>query len=571
MTITGVTATTKVYDGTTAATLTGGTVSGVINGETVTVIAGTGTFVNANAGNPSVMTTGYALGGANAGNYVLSAQPTASGIITPRPLQLTGTRVYDGTITAAAGVFTMSNNIDGPNLTLTGSISLADRHIGSQALAARVQSATGNTGRYTSSTLSVTLGTTPVSGNSLVAVISTRGTSSSRITSITQTGATWTRASQAANSNGTTTEIWYAPNVSGAGKTITITQASALRSAAVVMEYPGVLAVSPVDQTGNATGSSTAPVTGTTAATVQANELWIGGIGYISSTPTLGSLLNSFSSVANAQTSYSTASYNAKVYALERTVNSIGTASSGGTLSTSAQWSGAIATFKMAMPSTLVLAGSAANNYTLIGAVGSVLVTPRALMVTASSATKTYDGTTTAAGLPTLTPSLAPGDTTSVLSQSFQTSTAGAGNKVIIPSITLNDGNGGANYTVTLVNCNTGTINPATAIITLGSLTPTYDGTAKAATATTTPVNLTVHLTYNGSPTVQTDAGSYAVAATLDEVNYVGSATATLVIAKASATVALDNLTHTYDGTAKVATATTTPVDLTVNLTYDGS
>ncbi|MCX6868427.1 MAG: MBG domain-containing protein, partial [Verrucomicrobia bacterium] len=68
----------------------------------------------------------------------------------------------------------------------------------------------------------------------------------------------------------------------------------------------------------------------------------------------------------------------------------------------------------------------------------------------------------------------------------------------------------------------------------LDNLTHTYDGTAKVATATTTPVDLTVNLTYDGSPTAPADAGSYVLAATINEVNYVGSATGTLVIRPAN-------------------------------------
>ncbi|MGD9875039.1 MAG: MBG domain-containing protein, partial [Kiritimatiellia bacterium] len=66
--------------------------------------------------------------------------------------------------------------------------------------------------------------------------------------------------------------------------------------------------------------------------------------------------------------------------------------------------------------------------------------------------------------------------------------------------------------------------------VTLGSLTQTYDGTPKSATATTVPVGLTVDLTYNGSGTAPTEAGSYAVTGTVNDVNYAGSATDTLVI-----------------------------------------
>ncbi|MEI8036851.1 MAG: MBG domain-containing protein [Verrucomicrobiota bacterium] len=676
VTITGVTAAGKVYDGTTTAILSGGAVAGVVGGEAVTVVAGGGSFASANAGNQAVLAAGYALGGSDKENYVLAGQPTVpAATITPRPVLLTGTRVYNGT--TAAGVLAASNNLDGANLTVTGAVNLVSKDVGAQSLVAavptpavRVQSATGNTGVNATATISVTLPNTPVAGNTLVAVISTRGTSANRVSGITQTGAAWTRAAQATNTNGTTTEIWYAPNVSGAAKAITINQAL-LRSAAVVVEYSGVLTASSLDHTASATGSSIAPVTGTTAATLQANELWLGGIGFISSTPTLGTLLNSFTSVASAQSTRTTASSNAKVYALERLANPVGTASSGGTLSVSAQWAGALVTFKTVTVSTLALAGSAAGNYTLTGSSGAVTVTakalkltglvannraydgtaiatltgsaalqpaeaagagsssdgmpylgdtvtvggtavavfadkhaatgkpvtvtgyallgaqagnysptqpaglsasiaPRSVTVTAVSATKAYDGTTTSAGIPTLNPPLSSGDTTSVLAQEFQDAGA-ATDKTIVPWVTINDGNGGANYVVTQVNDNTGVITPATAAIGMAGLTQTYNGNPRSVTATTTPSGLTVGLTYNGSATAPANAGSYAVVATVNDANYQGSASGTLVIGKAAASVVLSSLSQTYDGAGKAAGASTTPSGLTVGLTYNGS
>jgi len=73
----------------------------------------------------------------------------------------------------------------------------------------------------------------------------------------------------------------------------------------------------------------------------------------------------------------------------------------------------------------------------------------------------------------------------------------------------------------------------ATGTVTLGNLSQTYDGTAKSASATTTPTNLTVNLTYNGSANAPTNAGSYTVIGTINDANYQGSATNTLVISKA--------------------------------------
>jgi autotransporter-associated beta strand protein len=627
VTITGVTAGNKIYDGTTTANLTGGAVSGVLAGESVTAVAGGGTFSSANVGSRTVATTGYSLGGAHAGNYLLSAQPVvANATITARPLQIAGTRAYDATTAAAAGILSIANNLDGENLILTGSAQLAARNVGAQAVTAtsetpvRIQKATGTTGTDPATTISVIMPAAPTAGSMMVAVISTRGTTANTVTSITQTGVpngTWVRAAQS-NISIMTTEIWYAPNLpAGAGTAITINQLS-VRSGAVVMEYSGIASSSPLDQIPSAvsSGNSTAAVTGITAATTQSSELWIGGIGYNHSTRTLGSILNSFALVDFATSTHPTTGNNARVHALERMVTATAAASSGGTISAQQQWTGTIATFKAA-PS-LVLSGSAAANYTLNGATGAVQITPkvlaitppviaskvynatsaagavtagtlagfvgtetvtttasaaaysgpdvgsypggvityalangtngglaanyslssgtaegtitaRTLTLTAVTATKIYDGTTTAPGTPDLSQPLFAGDSATVLSQSFQDPNTGTG-KVLVPFITISDGNSGNNYAVTVVNNNTGVIGKAPATITLGDLTHTYDGFQKIPSVTTEPSGRSFSLTYNNLSTAPFDADSYAVVATITDPNYTGTTSATMVI-----------------------------------------
>ena len=118
---------------------------------------------------------------------------------------------------------------------------------------------------------------------------------------------------------------------------------------------------------------------------------------------------------------------------------------------------------------------------------------------------------------------------------------------------------------------NTMVIAQATGSITLGSLSQTYSGLAEPATATTIPTGLAVNFTYNGSATVPTNAGSYTVIGTINNANYQGSATNTMVINKASSSITLGSLSQTYNGTAKAATATTTPSGLAVSITYNGS
>jgi hypothetical protein len=103
------TATSKVYDGTTAATgATGGlTLAGVQPGDQVTISGVTLAFQTAAAATGKTVTvTGVTLGGAQAGQYAVSlaGAPTAAADVTPALLTVTGvtaaSKTYDGTTTA---------------------------------------------------------------------------------------------------------------------------------------------------------------------------------------------------------------------------------------------------------------------------------------------------------------------------------------------------------------------------------------------------------------------------------------------------------------------------------------
>jgi hypothetical protein len=75
-----------------------------------------------------------------------------------------------------------------------------------------------------------------------------------------------------------------------------------------------------------------------------------------------------------------------------------------------------------------------------------------------------------------------------------------------------------------------------TATVTLGDLAQTYSGLPEAVTVTTVPAGLSTSVTYNGSTTVPTAAGSYPVIATVTGGNYVGSKSGTLTVTKAGST-----------------------------------
>ncbi|HEX2854974.1 MAG TPA: immunoglobulin domain-containing protein [Opitutaceae bacterium] len=90
-------------------------------------------------------------------------------------------------------------------------------------------------------------------------------------------------------------------------------------------------------------------------------------------------------------------------------------------------------------------------------------------------------------------------------------------------------------------------VTKATAPVALGSLAASYNGSPKNASTSTTPTGLTVDLTYNGSVTAPTNAGSYTVVGTINDSNYQGTAGGTLVIAKATQTVTFGSLPATVN------------------------
>ncbi|MFA7403720.1 MAG: MBG domain-containing protein, partial [Pelobacteraceae bacterium] len=126
---------------------------------------------------------------------------------------------------------------------------------------------------------------------------------------------------------------------------------------------------------------------------------------------------------------------------------------------------------------------------------------------------------------------------------------SGAGNIVVSASQP-----GNANYSDAVTVNKTIYVAKDLAAVTLSNLAATYDGTAKAATATTTPSGKAVIFTYNGSTTVPTAVGSYAVVATINDANYTGSANDTLVIAKATPVITWNTPAAITAGSALSAT-----------------
>jgi hypothetical protein len=219
-------------------------------------------------------------------------------------------------------------------------------------------------------------------------------------------------------------------------------------------------------------------------------------------------------------------------------------------------------------PTTVAEGTSCTASYTYagdtnhLGSTGSASLTinKAAATISLSGLTQTYDGTAKSATVTTN-----PGGVSYTVTYAGSTTApTDAGSYTVVASIT--DANySGDNATGTL------TINQATPTITVSNTSQAYNGSARSVTVTTVPTGLTYSVTYNGSTTAPTDAGTYPVVVTVNTANYYGTKTASLEITRIAPVITITNLEQTYDGSAKPVTVTITPSGLSYSVTYGGS
>jgi len=138
VTITGLSADDKVYDGTTTAAITGtAALNGRIGSDDVTVNAGTAAFADKNVGNGKTVTfSGYSLGGDDAGNYSLTQPASVTATISKKGVTITGLgaagKTYDGNTTATATGTAALNGVIGNDVVtvVAGTAAFADKNVG---------------------------------------------------------------------------------------------------------------------------------------------------------------------------------------------------------------------------------------------------------------------------------------------------------------------------------------------------------------------------------------------------------------------------------------------------------
>ena len=135
LTVSGTTVVNKVYDGSTTATLSGGTLQGVVGSDAVTLVEA-GTFANKNVGTGKAVTAEDTLGGGDAANYTLTQPTGLSADITAKVVFVAGLsvrdKVYDGSTSAVVNDWgTLTGVVGSETLVLDhGTAAFSDANVG---------------------------------------------------------------------------------------------------------------------------------------------------------------------------------------------------------------------------------------------------------------------------------------------------------------------------------------------------------------------------------------------------------------------------------------------------------
>lgn len=204
------------------------------------------------------------------------------------------------------------------------------------------------------------------------------------------------------------------------------------------------------------------------------------------------------------------------------------------------------------------------NNFNVRYGVGHITILPDTaqFVIAPASLTQVYDGTPKSAVVSTIPDSVA----YTVTYNGSATPPMNAGSYTVV--VTANDPNYVGSATATL------TIQPATVqfAIATNTLTQTYDGTPRTVGVSTTPANAPYTITYNGGSTAPVNAGTYEVVVSATGPNYTGSASATLVVQKATAqiTIAPSSLSQVYNAGPRPVNVAVTPAGTPFTVTYNG-
>ena len=548
LTVTNATVSNRTYDGTTTATVTAnGTLTGLINGDVVT-LTGTpsGTFADKNVGTGKTVTvTGLTLYSADADalNYSL-VSVTGTANITTRPITVTAatnTKTYDGGTSATAL----------PTIT-SGTLAAGDTAGFSESYSTKTVGA----GKTLVPGGSVTDG----NGGANYAVTFANNTTGV-ITAKTLTVSGYTASNK--TYDGTTTATVTGGSLSGVvgGDTVTVgtyTAAFSDKNAATGK----TVTISGLTLGGADAGNYTVGAIAGTTATITAKNLTMSGLSVPTSKVYDGSTTAVVSGTAALQAAEAPGTGTA----------SDGNPYTGDTVSITGTATGTYNSKDVATATTvtyggLSLAGAEAGNYALtIQNPASATITARNLTVSGITANnKPYDATTTAAlnvGSAALVGNLDGGNvvlnTGSAAGAFTPDGTVGTGKTVQVSGLTIS-GSASGNYTLTQPTT-TADITKATPNVTTWPTASaiTYGQTLASSTLSggvATPVGSFAFTTPATAPNAGTAAQSVTYTPT-DTTNYntaISTVNVTVNKATPTATLAVGNSPQTYTGLAQAA------------------
>jgi len=485
ITITGITAANKVYDGTNTSTVSTAAVTnttlvaaGMIVGDRLTVAA-TGTFADQHAADNKVVTLSSTYGGIDAGNYNITSQATALANITAKAVTLSApsvSRAYDGTTDYAANAAQLT--------TLSGLLGVAGD--GVTAITLTYDNKNAGTGK----TLTPSSATINDGNNGLNYNISYVSNSNSVITAkaITISGFTAVdkvydgTANATINTSAVTNAVLIAAGVLGSDD-INLSAATGLfRNGSANDKNVGTnkQVVLTANYTGADTGnynitnqiSNTANITAkdVTLSAPQASRAYNGSVNYTANATDLAALTTALG-VSGDNVSAITLVYDSK------------NAGTGKTLTPS------LATIND---------GNGGANYNVSYANNTAaVITAKNVTLTAPQASRTYDGTAdytaNATQLAALSTQLGvAGDSVTAITLTYNDKAAATGKTLTASNPTVVDGNGGANYNISFAT-NTASVITQKAITISGftAIDKVYDGTANATIDASTANNMT--------------------------------------------------------------------------------
>jgi hypothetical protein len=533
LTVSGITASNKVYDGNTSATVNtaGATYTGLVTGDVLAVNA-TGTFADKNAASGKVVTLVSGYTGVDAGNYFITNQATTTADITAKTLTVAAAginKTYDATTTAAVNL--SDNRILGDVLT-SGytTANFADKNVGTGKTVnvAGVTLGGADAANYTFNTTAVTAADITTKALTVSGITaSNKVYDGTTVAAINTAGASYTGLiagdSVTANVLGATGS--FADKNAGTGKSVNI--AGIVLTGADALNYSS-----------NATAAATADIT------AKALTITAAGVNkvYDASTAAVVALTDNRIAGDVLTTGYTAANFADKNVGAGKTVNVAG----------------------------IYLTGADALNYSSnVTAATTADITAKALTISGITASnKVYDGTTVA----TLNAAganytgLIAGDsvTANVLGAtgSFVDKNAGTGKGVNITGIVLT-GTDALNYSSNATAATTADITAkALTVAGITAANKVYDGTTAATVSTT-------GATYTGL--VAGDVLAVNATGTFADKNAAPGKVVTLVNGYSGADAAnyfiINQASTTADITAKALTITASEV----NKVYDAS